>query len=192
MLDIKSEIGSKPAIKVTAMPGQHVKLGMLQKLNDLVGAVSLPNSSLVQPVGQDLTKPKIPPTNGWMLELGTGSETNFKSGYRIYISGDTLMVDEVKEIPERYKGQNIDLMLIHLGGTTIPSPKMPSLMVTMDANQGLELVRLINPDLTIPIHYDDYDVFLSPLDDFKREVEKAGLSEKVVYLDRKDMYKFKV
>ena len=102
------------------------------------------------------------------------------------------MVDELNEIPERYKGQNIDLMLIHLGGTTIPSPKMPLLMVTMDAKQGLELVRLINPDLTIPIHYDDYDVFLSPLDGFKREVEKAGLSDKMVYLDRKDTYKFKV
>jgi len=58
----------------------------------------------------------------------------------------------------------------------------------MDASQGLELVRLINPDLTIPIHYDDYDVFLSPLDDFKKEMEKAGLSEKVAYLARKDMY----
>lgn len=64
------------------------------------------------------------------------------------------MVDELKEIPERYRGQNIDLMLIHLGGTTIPSPSVPLLMVTMDAKQGLELVRLINPDLTIPIHYE--------------------------------------
>lgn len=64
------------------------------------------------------------------------------------------MVDELKEIPERYKGQNIDLMLIHLGGTTVPSPSVPLLMITMDAKQGLELVRLINPDLTIPIHYE--------------------------------------
>ena len=72
----------------------------------------------------------------------------------IYISGDTLMVDELKQIPERYKGQNIDLMLAHLGGTTIPSPSVPLLMVTMDAKQGLELVRLINPDVTIPIHYE--------------------------------------
>lgn len=64
------------------------------------------------------------------------------------------MVDDLKQIPERYKGQNIDLMLVHLGGTTIPSPAMPLLMVTMDAKQGLELVRLINPDLTIPIHYE--------------------------------------
>ena len=73
---------------------------------------------------------------------------------RIYISGDTLMIDELKEIPERYKGQNIDLMLVHLGGTTIPSPKVPLLMVTMDAKQGIELLQLINPDVTIPIHYE--------------------------------------
>ena len=45
-------------------------------------------------------------------------------------------------------------MLAHLGGTTIPSPSVPLLMVTMDAKQGLGLVRLINPDLTIPIHYE--------------------------------------
>ena len=88
------------------------------------------------------------PCRGWvrsMLLTGSG---------RIYISGDTLMVDDLKQIPERYKGQNIDLMLVHLGGTTIPSPSMPLLMVTMDAKQGLELVQLINPDLTIPIHYE--------------------------------------
>lgn len=127
-----------------------------------------------------------------MLELGSGNDEDFSAGYRIYISGDTLMVDELKEIPERYRGQNIDLMLIHLGGTTIPSPNMPLLMVTMNAEQGLELVRLINPDLTIPIHFDDYDVFLSPLDDFKKVMQEAGLSDKVLYLDRKDQYRFKV
>ncbi|GAB7357521.1 hypothetical protein MBLNU459_g0049t1 [Dothideomycetes sp. NU459] len=167
---------SVASIKVTGMPGKHVPQGPLSVMNDFLNAV--------------------PPTNGWMLELGykesDGVTASFNNGYRIYISGDTLLVDELKEIPERYKGQNIDLMLIHLGGTTIPSPKVPLLMVTMDANQGIELVRLINPDLTIPIHYDDYDVFLSPLDDFKKEMEKAGLAEKVVYLDRKDQYKFVV
>jgi hypothetical protein len=64
------------------------------------------------------------------------------------------MVDDLKAIPEHYKGQNIDLMLIRLGGSTLPSPSLPLLMVTMDAKQGLELVKLICPDLTIPIHYE--------------------------------------
>jgi hypothetical protein len=136
---------------------------------------------------------EIPPTNGWMVELGYGnpqdeSDSGFKCGYRlvpsvvfllllgcrgavlallaahnmpdrIYISGDTLMVDDLKAIPQHYKGQNIDLMLIHLGGTTIPSPSLPLLMVTMDAKQGLELVKLICPDMTIPIHYE----YVAPL-----------------------------
>lgn len=130
-----------------------------------------------------------------MVELGhSTSSSDFKVGYRIYISGDTLLVDELKQIPERYAGQNIDLMLIHLGGTTIPSPSLSpmTVMVTMDAKQGLQLIQLIKPDLTIPIHYDDYDVFASPLDDFKAEVEKAGLADRVVYLDRKDQFKFRV
>jgi len=74
----------------------------------------------------------------------------------IYISGDTLLIDELAEIPKRYTHANqpIDLMLIHLGGTTIPGPSLPLLMVTMDDKQGIELVRLINPDVTIPIHYE--------------------------------------
>lgn len=45
------------------------------------------------------------------------------------------------------------------------------------------------PELTI---VSDYDVFLSPLADFKKAVDTAGLSDKVVYLDRKDEYKFLV
>jgi L-ascorbate metabolism protein UlaG (beta-lactamase superfamily) len=164
-----------PAIRVTAMPGEHVPPGPLKVANDLLGAV--------------------PPTNGWMVELGEAagaSSDAFKSGYRIYISGDTLMVDALKGIPEWLKGKGVDLMLVHLGGTSIPSAKAPLLMVTMDAKQGVELIRLIKPDVTVPVHFDDYDVFVSPLEDFKKEVEKAGLSAGVVYLDRGDEYKFQV
>lgn len=38
----------------------------------------------------------------------------------------------------------------------------------------------------------DYDVMLSPLSDFKKAMEEAGLNQKVVYLDRKDQYTFNV
>lgn len=131
-----------------------------------------------------------------MLELGFGTAgtPDFDCGYRIYISGDTLMVNELKEIPRRYEGQNIDLMLTHLGGTTVPSPALSplSMMVTMDAEQGVQLIQLIQPDVTIPIHYDDYDVFASPLEDFKRLVEAAGLGDRVVFLERKGRYRFRV
>ncbi|EED19660.1 conserved hypothetical protein [Talaromyces stipitatus ATCC 10500] len=174
IVDIQSSISKRPQIRIRGMPGKHVPTKTLQKVNDIVQA--------------------IPPTNGWMVELGHEAESDFKVGYRIYISGDTLLVDELKEIPKRYAGQNIDLMLIHLGGTTVPSPSLlpMAVMVTMDAKQGLQLIQLINPDLTIPIHYDDYDVFASPLGDFKAELERAGLGDRVVYLDRSDQFRFRV
>ncbi|TDZ19336.1 UPF0173 metal-dependent hydrolase [Colletotrichum orbiculare MAFF 240422] len=168
-----------PAIKVTGMPGKHVPPGPLSVANDVLKAV--------------------PPTNGWMLELGycprLGFESNsatLETGYRIYISGDTLFVDDLKKIPEWLKNERIDLMLVHLGGTTIPGPSAPLLMVTMDAKQGIKLMKLVDPDVTIPIHYDDYDAFLSPLDDFKKGVNEENKGDRVVYLDRGEHYKFKV
>jgi L-ascorbate metabolism protein UlaG (beta-lactamase superfamily) len=185
----------QPVVKVTGMPGKHVPPGPLAMMNDLLKAV--------------------PPTNGWLLELGydtsvvnapapeaavlggpipgTKEESEeLKTGYRIYISGDTLFVDELKDIPKWLKDERIDLMLIHLGGTTIPGPKMPLVMVTMDAKQGMQLMRLVDPDVTIPIHFDDYDVFLSNLDEFKGEVNGSEFEKKVVYLDRGEQYLFKV
>ncbi|KAM0073402.1 hypothetical protein ACKRZS_014268 [Fusarium odoratissimum] len=163
-----------PVIKVTGMPGKHVPPGPLAAVNDLLGAV--------------------PPTNGWMLELGYHKVENGKlqTGYRIYISGDTLLVDELKEIPKWLREERIDLMLIHLGGTTIPGPSAPLIMVTLDAKQGVELMKMMDPEVTIPIHYDDYDLFLSPRKDFETAVKEAGMENRVVILDRGDRYGFTV
>ncbi|KAI1808383.1 Metallo-hydrolase/oxidoreductase [Daldinia bambusicola] len=171
--------GKVPVAKVTGMPGKHVPPGALAAANELLQAV--------------------PPTNGWLVELGysftapTGGDGDaIDAGYRVYISGDTLFVDELEEIPKWLENEKVDLMLAHLGGTTIPGPALPLVMVTMDAAQGVKLMRLINPDVTIPIHYDDYSVFLSPLSDFKEKVEEEGWGKRVVYLDRGEQYRFKV
>lgn len=48
------------------------------------------------------------------------------------------------------------------------------------------------PGAEIRMICSDYDVFLSPLEDFKKKMEEAGLQDKVVYLDRKDRYRFQV
>ena len=71
-------------------------------------------------------------------------------------------------------------MLIHLGGTTITGASAPFVMVTMDAKQGLQLMQLVKPDVTIPIHFDDYNVMLPPLSGFKTAVDEVGLGDRVV------------
>ena len=82
---------------------------------------------------------------------------------------------------------DIDLALMHLGGT-----RVLGIVVTMDGKEGLEATRIIDARKTIPIHYDDYDRFKSPLDDYRREVEAAGLEDRVHYLARGESYRFEV
>ena len=63
-------------------------------------------------------------------------------------------------------------------------------MVTMDGAQGVQCLQLVNPKAAIPIHYDDYDVFRSPLSDFQERVRDAGWEDRVHYLNRGDTYRF--
>jgi L-ascorbate metabolism protein UlaG (beta-lactamase superfamily) len=131
--------------------------------------------------GPSVTELLLPPVMGSMLEFQSGAETLL----RIYITGDTLVHDDLQEIPKRYP--QINLALFHLGGTRILG-----ILLTMDAEQGVEAIKIINPDEVIPIHYNDYEVFKSPLDDFKRAVEEAGLANRVKYLSHGETYNFEV
>jgi L-ascorbate metabolism protein UlaG (beta-lactamase superfamily) len=123
----------------------------------------------------------IPPTMGTLVELDPGST----KPYRIYVTGDTLLHDGLREIPRRYP--EIELMLIHLGGTRILG-----VLLTMDAKQGIELVKIVAPATTIPIHFDDYAAFRSPLADFLSEVRAAGLEDRVHRLERGESFSFEV
>ncbi|NJK47857.1 MBL fold metallo-hydrolase [Candidatus Gracilibacteria bacterium] len=124
----------------------------------------------------------LPPVMGSMLEFQT---PNRETKFRIYISGDTLVHEQLKEIPQRYP--NIDLALLHLGGT-----KAFGILLTMDAKQGIKAIQIINPRTAIPIHYNDYTVFKSSLEEFMDAIAQAGLEHKVKYLDPGDTYQFHI
>jgi L-ascorbate metabolism protein UlaG (beta-lactamase superfamily) len=124
-----------------------------------------------------------PSVMGSMLEFGRADAG--RTALRLYITGDTLVHDDLNEIPKRYP--DIDLALFHLGGTRIMG-----VLLTMDAEQGVEAIRIVNPREVIPIHYNDYDVFKSPLEDFKRAVEAAGFANRVRYLSHGETYDFEV
>jgi len=141
--------------RVTSMPGRH---------------------------GPPIVEKFLPPVMGSMLEFEAGAN---RPALRLYITGDTLVFDDLNEIPKRYP--DIDLGLFHLGGTTIMG-----ILLTMDAEQGVEAVKIINPRKVIPIHYNDYEVFKSPLEDFKRAADAAGLSERMIYLSHGETYDFEV
>jgi L-ascorbate metabolism protein UlaG (beta-lactamase superfamily) len=120
----------------------------------------------------------LPPVMGSVLDFETPTRR-----FRMYVSGDTMIFQQLHEIPRRFP--DIDLALLHLGGT-----RVLGVVVTMDGPMGVEAMRIVQPRRTIPIHYDDYDVFRSPLSDFQHAVEAAGLADRVTYLARGETHRF--
>jgi L-ascorbate metabolism protein UlaG (beta-lactamase superfamily) len=120
------------------------------------------------------------PVNGHLLDFSRGSDHL----YRLYITGDTMLVDSLEEIPRRYP--DIDLGLVHTGGTTFLVT-----VVTMTGEQGVKAVEITKPKTAIPIHYNDFSVFLSGLDDFKKAAQTSTASTEFVYLAHGETYTFK-
>jgi L-ascorbate metabolism protein UlaG (beta-lactamase superfamily) len=145
------------------------------------GGASLRISALPGRHGPSVIANLLPQVMGSMLEF---SIADGKPAYRIYISGDTMVYSDIYDIPRRYP--DIDLALLHLGGTRI----FGVVTVTMDGKQGVKMLQIIAPRHAIPIHYNDYDRFKSPLGDFVKEVKAAELQNKVIYLKHGDTYNF--
>jgi L-ascorbate metabolism protein UlaG (beta-lactamase superfamily) len=133
-------------LKITAMPGLHA-CGLFSEL--------------------------LPPVMGSMLEFSPIDEDG--PTYRIYLSGDTMVHEDLNAIPQVFP--EIDVAVLHLGGTRIMGKT-----VTMDAEHGLELMRLLNAKVTIPVHYNDYTVFQSPLEDFQQLVRENHMDKRVQYV----------
>lgn len=130
-----------------------------------------------------------PPLSDYVLPDVMGTILDFRRTdgdrrFRICITGDTLVIDELRELPRRFP--EIDLALLHLGGT-----RVFGILVTMDCQQGVEMMRIVDPNLAIPIHYNDYDVVKSPLSDFQEAVRSAGLENRVHYLTHGETYSFR-
>ena len=117
----------------------------------------------------------LPQVMGSVLELVRGGE----AAWRGYVSGDTLYRPFLGEVLERCGP--LDVLIPHLGGT-----RVLGLTVTMDARQGADLVQLLKPPVTVPIHFDDYDRFTSPLGAFVSEVARRQLPGELRTVHRGD------
>ncbi len=141
-------------LRITALPGRHAP-GWTRRL--------------------------LPPVMGSMLEFGTVDGSDRR---RLYVSGDTLLIDELREIPQRFSP--IEAGVLHLGGTRLPAGgRLPfGLTVTLDGVRGARAVETLQLPKVIPVHFDDYGVFASPLRDFTDEMARRNLGDRVVELRR--------
>ena len=86
----------------------------------------------------------------------------------LWISGDTVLYDGVREVADRL---DVDTAVLHLGGVRFPVSG--PVRYTMTAKDAVELCRLIRPRTVIPIHYEGWKHFRQGRESIEREFEKA-------------------
>ena len=100
-------------------------------------------------------------------------------GFNITYYGKTIinLGDSLLEAGEWEKIKNPDVLMIPIGGREMDN--------TMDEHEALEAIKIIQPELVIPMHYDLPVLFTKhygSVDEskFEREIEKLGAQCKIL------------
>jgi L-ascorbate metabolism protein UlaG (beta-lactamase superfamily) len=83
--------------------------------------------------------------------IGFGLRWDGQQHGALWISGDTVLYDRVRQVVERVQ---IGTMVLHLGG--VHFPMTGPLRYTMTARDAVELCGLVRPRTVIPVHYEGW------------------------------------
>ncbi|KAI1070264.1 hypothetical protein LB507_010361 [Fusarium sp. FIESC RH6] len=105
----------------------------------------------------------------------------------IYFTGDTVYIEELGKISEKY---HIAVALMNLGKASFPginsegNPGHPDdvLQITMDGHQAAHLFREIKADVLVPMHYESWDHFTQHQEGLEQEFEDEGVLSSVRWL----------
>ena len=115
--------------------------------------------------------------SGFILETDSfGVDASGKPN-AIYFSGDTVYIDELREIGKKW---HITAALLNLGNATIHLPSGP-IQITMDGKQAVRLTRDIDADAMIPIHFESWAHFTEHRADLEKVFTEEEFMDKVVW-----------
>lgn len=87
----------------------------------------------------------------------------------VWISGDTVLYDGVRQVPQRLR---IGTAILHLGGVRFPLTG--PLRYTLNAHEAAELCAAIKPRTAIPIHYEGWSHFHEGRAAIEKEIATAA------------------
>ncbi|BCJ47053.1 MBL fold metallo-hydrolase [Actinoplanes ianthinogenes] len=126
--------------------------------------------------GPPLSGPIVGPVIGFALGWA-GQEHGV-----LWITGDTVLFDGVREVPRR---MTVDTVVLHLGAVKFPITG--GLHYSLTAADAVELCRLVQPRTIVPVHYEGWSHFSQGRDVVERAFAAApdGLGERLHWLPRK-------
>lgn len=110
-------------------------------------------------------------TTGFLLEW----EGQLNGG--LYVSGDTIWFNGIHEIARRFK---IGTAVLHIGraGFPITGP----IRFTADARDAIRIIRALEPQNVIPIHYEGWAHFREPKETAEKYFAEAGVANRIQWL----------
>ncbi|MFF4101873.1 MBL fold metallo-hydrolase [Streptomyces sp. NPDC001903] len=96
----------------------------------------------------------------------------------LYISGDTVYVDELDGIADRF---GIGTALLHLGAARIAAFG-DGRLITMDGAQGAALTRALGARTVVPVHYASWEHFGEDRDEITAAFVAAGVGDRLRWL----------
>ncbi len=96
----------------------------------------------------------------------------------LWISGDTVLYDGVREVAQRIK---VSTAIVHLGG--VKFPVSGPLRYTMTAEEAVELCGLLDPMTVVPIHYEGWKHFRQGRGAAESVFAASPMADRVRWLD---------
>jgi L-ascorbate metabolism protein UlaG (beta-lactamase superfamily) len=100
----------------------------------------------------------------------------------IYISGDTVYISELVKLKDQF---HIVLATFNMGKATVPKPGGGGemLQITMDGEQGVQLLQDLEPDMVIPLHYEGWNHFKETREELGKVLKKHAVESKFKFLE---------
>ncbi len=94
----------------------------------------------------------------------------------VYVSGDTVWYDGVREVSERF---DVRVALLFCGRARVSAAGDNDL--TMSADDAVQAVQTLARATIVPLHYEGWEHFTQSRADLERAFAKAGLSQRLAW-----------
>lgn len=111
----------------------------------------------------------------------TGFVLNFKGETQgsIYITGDTVWYDGIKEVAKRF---DVKIVVLFMGAAIVK--KVSNAHLTMTIDESFKVAKLFYKAQIVPLHFEGWDHFTESYSEIESRFKEAGLLHRLQWAER--------